>query len=112
MDILAVKPGSPTAFIIDPTVRWESNGNVAAEVQSDKERIYTSCIPDLKKRYKEIGNKNCEVIGVWLGARGTICRQLVALFDRFGFDRKILPELAESVLVDSVHIIHHHIYGP
>ena len=111
VDILAVKPGSPTAFIIDPTIRWESNQDVGALVQVDKEEKYTSCGPDLRRRYKELGNKECQVIGLWVGARGTISTQMVAFFDRFGLDRKLLPEIAESVMVDSVHMLHHHIYG-
>ena len=112
IDILAVKPGSHTAFIVDPTVRYESNHDVAAEVQADKEGTYLSCIPDLRRKYRQIGNKTVEVVGLWMGARGTISSQFLAFFDRVGLDRKHLPELAVTVLADSVGMIHHHISGP
>ena len=85
---------------------------MGAIVQAEKESIYASCFPDLKQRYKQIGNKEGQVIGLWLGSRGTISTQIVAFFNQFGLDKKHLPELAESVLVDSVHMLHHHIYGP
>ena len=59
-----------------------------------------------------IGNKSVEVIGLWVGARGTISNRMTVFFDRFGLNRKLLPDIAEEVLTDSIHMIHNHIYGP
>jgi hypothetical protein len=112
VDILAVKPGSRNAFIIDPTIRWETNDDIGALVQTEKAGIYDSCFDDLRRKYSIIGNKDLETIGLWFGARGVISTQVVSFADRFGINRRLLPDLAESVLIDSVHMIHHHIYGP
>ena len=51
-----------------------------------------------------------EVIGVWMGARGSVSSGMVDLFDRFGLPKSKIPEFAESVLPDSFEIIHNHIY--
>ena len=97
-------------FIIDPTVRWENNDDVGRLVQEEKQRIYESCYQNLAERYPIIQNRRCEVIGLWIGARGTISEQVDVFFERFDLDKKLLPTLSESVLSASVRMIHHHIY--
>lgn len=111
VDILAAKPGLSTAFIIDPTVRWESNGDVGEVVQRDKASIYDSCVPYIKENYTFIGKRDVEVIGLWFGARGTICKRTVDFFDRIGLPRASLPDLGEAVLAASIRMVHHHIYS-
>ena len=111
IDILAFQPGTNRAYIIDPTIRFEGNDDMDKTVREEKERIYRPCIPDLGERYKAYGRREFEVLGIWLGARGTVGRSLVELFERFGLDKSKLPELAETALTDSIRIIHHHIYA-
>jgi hypothetical protein len=111
VDILAYQPNSDVVYIIDPTVRWEDNHDVGKKVQEEKEEIYKSCYDDLCEKYPVILNRRCEVIGLWMGARGTVSTQMVDFFDRFHLDKKVLPELAETVLSDSIRMIHFHIYG-
>ena len=111
MDILAFEANSDKVYIIDPTVRWEDNHDVGKEVQEEKQAIYESCYDDLCKKYPIIEKRDCEVIGLWMGARGTVSTQMVDFFDRFHLDKKALPELAETVLSCSVRMIHFHIYG-
>ena len=111
VDILAFDPSGRKAFIIDPTIRYESNREVDEEVQKEKEEIYLSCIPDLKEKYRHLGEREFEVIGVWLGARGAIGKSLIRLFDRFNLPTSRIPELAEKALADSVRMIHYHIYS-
>jgi hypothetical protein len=111
VDILAFAPDSNQAFIIDPTVRYETNEDRDEEVQADKERIYSKCYEDLAEKYKHFGQRQFETIGLWFGARGTISRQVVAFWERFGLDKSHLGTIAEQVLIDSIKIIQHHIYA-
>ena len=111
VDILAIKPGHNTAYIIDPTIRWESNGDVGNEVQIEKRNIYESCFDDLRLKYPIIGNRECEVVGLWFGARGVISRQVVDFFNKVGLETKALPDLAESILMASINMIARHIHG-
>ena len=79
IDILAFEPSpSRKAYIVDLTVRYEANEEIDEIVQSEKAAIYAPCIPDLQRRYKdEFGQRDYEVIGLWLGARGTISKGLL-----------------------------------
>ena len=111
-DIIAFDPKNQKAYIIDPTVRYEKNDDMDQLVQTEKEAIYGACIPDLQARYTPtLGAREYEVIGVWLGARGTVGKNLLNLFRRFGLPMNRIPELAERVLTDSIRMIHQHIYS-
>ena len=109
--ILAFEPNSDRAYLIDPSVRFETNEDMDAVVQKEKERIYRGCIQDLSRRYQHHGKRQFEVIGLWWGSRGTISKGVVKFFDRFKLNKKLLPEMAESVLVSSIRMLHHHIYS-
>ena len=109
--ILAYHPRDNTVYIIDPTVRWETNDDLDAKVQKDKQDIYESCFDDLAQRYPAIQGREREVIGLWFGARGTVSTRLVQFFDRFKLERKKLVEISESVLAESIRMIHFHIYS-
>ena len=111
IDILAFEPNSDRAYLIDPSVRFETNEDMDAVVQKEKERIYRGCIQDLSRRYQHHGKRKFEVIGLWWGSRGTISKGVVKFFDRFKLNKKLLPEMAESVLVSSIRMLHHHIYS-
>lgn len=110
IDILAFDPHSNKAFLIDPKIRYESNGDVDGEVMREKEDIYNSCIADLKHSYRHLGERDFSVLGVWMGARGAISESLINLFDRFGISSSLLPEIAEETLIDTIKMIHYHIY--
>ena len=111
IDILAFEKDTNKAYLIDPTIRYESNRDVDAEVQADKSEKYESCIPDIAAKYPQYGQRDFEVIGLWFGARGTISKGVTSFFTRFKLDSKVLPEMAEAILSDSVRMIHHHIYA-
>ncbi|WP_165480171.1 hypothetical protein [Clostridioides difficile] len=88
IDIVAFDPKSDRAYLIDPTVRYESNSDVAEEVRKEKAAIYDSCGSYLGAKYEsKFGKRRFEVIGLWFGARGTISRQLVDVFERFDLDK-------------------------
>lgn len=111
IDILAFEPHTDRAFIIDPTIRYETNRDMDGEVQAEKHGIYASCIPDIAKKYEHFGRRVFEVIGLWFGARGTVSTGVLNFFDRFSLPKNILPEMTETILADSVRMINHHIYA-
>ena len=111
IDILAFEPNSDRAYLIDPTVRYETNEDMDLIVQNEKAQIYRGCIQDLNRRYHQYGKREYEVIGLWWGARGTISSGVIQFFDRFKLDKKLLPELAENILISSIRMLHHHIYS-
>ena len=110
IDILAVDERRKMAYLIDPTVRFETNADVDRAVQEEKKSIYESCVPDLKQRFGH-EDFSYEVIGVWFGARGAIGESALNLFNRFGLPMARISEIAVGVISDSVKIIHHHVYA-
>jgi hypothetical protein len=111
VDILAFAPDSDEAYIIDPTIRFETNNDLGLAVQEEKQNIYEPCIPDLVDKYRNFGHREFQVLGLWWGARGTVPAQVVTFFQRFKLDKKMIPLMAETVLTDSIRMLHRHIYG-
>ncbi|KAJ4427439.1 hypothetical protein ANN_25061 [Periplaneta americana] len=71
IDMLAILPGSTSAYIIDPTVRSEAQEQQPAEVHAEKCRIYEPTVPFYSEKYHLT---SIEVVGLMIGARGTIPR--------------------------------------
>ena len=111
IDIVAFDTKSNRAYIIDPTVRLETNADIDSIVREEKKQIYEPCISDLEKRFESYGKREFEVLGLWMGAKGTISPSLLEFFERFDLDRNLLPDLAEQTLSHSIRMIHHHIYS-
>ena len=112
-DIIAFENNTKKAYVIDPTVRFETNDDDLDEkIQKEKDEIYGTCFADLEKRYAGFGKREWKVIGLWFGARGTISKGVKKFFADFGLPMDMLPEIAESVLSDSIHILNRHIYTP
>lgn len=107
IDILALEPNSDRAYIIDPTVRYETNDDLDTIVEEEKKRIYESCSDFLRTKYPNY--QSFEVIGLWFGARGTIGRSALDFFNRFHLPKSHLTDLAEQIIISSIHIIYHHI---
>lgn len=86
VDILAIDPSTPSkAYIIDPTVRYETNSDIGSLVQEEKEAIYNLCFHDLRTRYH---CHNFETIDLWFGSRGAISTNVLDFFTRFALDKK------------------------
>lgn len=111
IDIIAFDTKSNRAYLIDPTVRLETNSDIHSAVREEKKLIYEPCINDLKKRFESFGERQFEVLGLWMGAKGTISSSLLEFFERFDLDSKLMPELAEQTLSHTIRMIHHHIYS-
>ena len=112
IDIVAFEPGSERAFIVDPTVRYETNGDIGQEVQKEKERLYASCAKSLNDLFGQHGRREYRVFGLWIGGRGTIGIEVEKFFEHFRLSKRVLPELAEMVLSASIRMLHHHVNGP
>src|SRR5699024_7424301 len=50
-DIVVLDPKSDKGYIIDPTVRFETNREMDEEVQREKSAIYNACFTDLSSMY-------------------------------------------------------------
>ena len=111
-DIIAIDRKSNNAYIIDPTVRYENNHDDQDEqINLEKVSIYERCIPYYKQKFKEYGNREWSVIGLWFGSRGTVSSSVINFFDKFDLDKAALIKIAETVLIDSIQIINRHIYS-
>ncbi|KAL1464026.1 hypothetical protein WDU94_003712 [Cyamophila willieti] len=96
-------------LIIDPTLRWESNEEAQdVNIDQEKKSIYEPTVPYLKEKY---GIPNWEVHGLWFGVRGTASPSLVNFFKNYNLKRNDLKELCLTVLKDTLHIIHRHLYS-
>ena len=49
IDIIAVDRINKLAYIIDPTIRYETNPDVDKEVVAEKKHAYEPCIDDIKR---------------------------------------------------------------
>ena len=111
-DIIALDKKSNKAYIIDPTVRFECNDDDQDEkINAEKAAIYEPCIPYNQQKFKEYGDREWSVIGLWFGSRGTISSGVINFFDKFNLDKSALLNIAETILIDSIQIINRHIYS-
>ncbi len=112
-DIIAYDPKSTKAFIVDPTVRYEtSEGDQDQNVSQEKRSIYEKCIPFYDEKYaSEFGKRTWSVRGLWFGSRGTFGRSVLDFFNEVKIDTSHLRELSELILSKTIHIINNHIYN-
>ena len=94
--------------MLDPTIRFEKNGNQAEEVDQEKRDKYKDTIPALRTKF----NLNTiEIIGLYLGARGTIPIFFENFRKRFGLPKSMVEDIVISILKSSTQIIHNHLYS-
>ncbi|KAJ4446016.1 hypothetical protein ANN_12702 [Periplaneta americana] len=72
IDMLAIPPGSTSAYIIDPTIRFEGQEHQSAEVNAEKCRIYEPTVPFYLEKYHLT---SIEVVWLML-ALGALCHFL------------------------------------
>ena len=78
------------------------------EVNQEKKAHYDSVIPFFKDKY---GLKDIEVIGVFIGARGTISVDFENFRTKFDISKDLRNKVALSVIKSSVQILQHHTYN-
>ncbi|KAJ4444029.1 hypothetical protein ANN_05818 [Periplaneta americana] len=106
IDIIAIKNNS--AYILDPTIRFETHADQPHEVDSEKKRIYEPTIPFYKDKYSL---SHIDVIGLMVGARGTIPCFFANKCKNLGLTHIIVKEIAINALKGSIQILRNHLYG-
>lgn len=109
VDILSINTKKKEGWIIDPTVRFEMNDDQPSEVHKEKRRIYEPTIPFFKESY---GLNEVKVIGLMVGARGTITSEFRDFCSKFGISSpsKFCKSIASITLKKSIQILRHHLY--
>ena len=111
-DIFAFHNDDPRALIVDPTIRYETNDlDKASNVEYEKHQIYSKCVEYYEKYFPICGNKEYKVYGLLFGSRGTPSTSVINFFRTFQLDLKDLNDICLDILINSIHIINHHIYG-
>ncbi len=112
-DIVAFDRKSRNAYIIDPTIRYETSDiNQDSTIQMEKKTIYEKCIPFYEEKYSAAyGKRNWSVRGLWLGGRGTVGKSAIEFFKDFKLDISKLSVISEEILVRTIQIIKNHIYS-
>ncbi|KAJ4445341.1 hypothetical protein ANN_07146 [Periplaneta americana] len=106
IDIIAIKNNS--AYIFDPTIIFETHADQSYEVDSERKRIYEPTIPFYKDKYSL---SHIDVIGLMVGAPGTIPSFFANKCKNLGLTHSIVKEIAISALKGSVQILRNHLYG-
>lgn len=108
IDIIAIDEIKKEAIVVDPTVRMENSKTQPQEVDSEKKTIYEPCIPDLKMKYAV---ENIEVIGLLIGARGTIPQFFEDFRKRFNLPLSLRENVVLAALKGSSRILQNHLYS-
>ena len=111
-DIIAFDTKSNNAYIIDPTVRYEtSDPEQDKKIREEKREIYEKCVPFYAEKYMaSFGIRNWSVIGLWFGSRGCFGESVLDFIKQFKIDPCKLKDISESVLIKTIQIINSHIY--
>ncbi|KAJ4429770.1 hypothetical protein ANN_21974 [Periplaneta americana] len=107
IDMLAIPPGSTSAYIIDPTVRFEAQEQQPAEVHIEKCRIYESTVPFYLEKYHLT---SIEAIGLMVGARGTKPRLFVSFCKKFQLNNDFIRDVSLTAIRGSLAILKYHLY--
>lgn len=108
IDIIAFDQVSRDGYIIDPTIRMEKEKIQPAEVYDEKRQIYEPCVPDLMQKYQL---KRIDVIGLLVGARGTITTFFEDFRKKFQLPTTLRNEVVLTTLKGSSQILQHHLYS-
>ena len=86
----------------------EQDANQAEAVDLEKESIYEPCIPYFKEK---LGLNDIKVIGLYVGARGTITKFFMDFMKSFGIPAPLIEDIVITVLKKSVQICVHHLFS-
>ena len=111
-DIIAFDPKAPKAYIIDPTIRYETNNREQdKDICEEKTAIYNKCIPFYSEKYSSFGPREWTVKGLFFGRRGSYGESVINFFNDFKLDKAKLKDISELILVKTIHIINQHVYS-
>ena len=108
VDIIAFNQVSKKGIILDPTIRMEQDTNQAEAVHQEKRAIYDPCIPYFKEK---LGLNEIEVIGLYIGARGTIPNFFLQFMKNQSLPSTLIEDIVTTVLKKSVQICVHHLFS-
>ena len=108
VDIFVYNPITSKGFILDPTIRMESDFDQFELVNREKKDIYEPCIPYFSQRYNI---RDIEVIGLYVGARGTITKQFVQFLKDFKIPLAVIDTIVTMVLKAGSLICNQHLYS-
>ena len=86
----------------------ERDENQANDDHLEKKGHYDPSCTYFSDKY---GIESWEVIGFLFGAKDTVTKFTVNVFKCFGFDTNILQDIAIQILLDSLYILHNHLYN-
>ena len=92
--------------MLDPTVRFETGILQPGEVNKEKQEWYKHTVPVFKEKLRL---KSLKIIGLFIGARGTITKQFVGVCQQFGTSRKIIDEINTIAIRGSCQIYFNHV---
>lgn len=108
VDIIVYDEKTKEGYILDPTVRFESGDSAdqSNSVDLEKRATYDPCV----KYFKDNWNlKNIEVIGLYVGARGTITKKFQEFVARFDLPVNIVDDIMLYALRGSIQIYNYHV---
>jgi len=86
VDIISINRPKRKAFIVDPTVRFETNDCQPVDVDRQQKEIYKPVCDELMKKYNI--KFKIEVIGLLVGARGVIFKDFHTLSKPLNLPKK------------------------
>ena len=108
IDIIVINPVTREGYILDPTVRFERDKGQAEEVDAEKRNIYEATVPYFKTKYDA---RKLSVVGLFVGARGTITSFFKAFCKKFNLDNLFIDRISMLALKGSISILRYHLYG-
>ena len=108
VDIIAYNQTTRKGVILDPTIRMEQNTNQADLVDLKKKAFYEPCIPYFKEK---LGLDDIEVIGLYVGARGTISKFFLEFLKNHALPSTLIEDIVTTVLKKSAQICVHHLFS-
>ena len=108
IDMIVLSADKKSGLVIDPTIRIEKAEDQPEETDREKRNIYEPCAPYLCEKY---GIQNVEVVGLFIGSRGTISTFLYNFVKKHKLGKELVKNIVTSVLKSSAHILHNHLFG-
>jgi hypothetical protein len=109
IDIIIISKLTKKGYILDPTVRFESAKDQPSDVNMEKKAHYEPTIGYFKSKYDL---DSIEVIGLMVGARGTITDFFVRFLRDFKiYSKSLVNEIVLVALKGAVQILHNHLYN-
>lgn len=107
IDILAIDRQNKISYIIDPTIRFEIDKSQPTDVDKEKKDIYNPTRQFFMDKYKI---DKVEVIGLFIGTRGTISKFFMDFAKKFSISKKVTHTIVLETIKYSVLILRHHLY--